>query len=270
MMARLPADLVFAKLEALGNDFVLVDARRRRPEFDPSTVRAIADRRSGIGCDQLLVLRDAREAGRLEVDIFNADGESAEQCGNGMRAIAAWLARRSELPGTLDLGTPAGTVRIRHRGGECYEADLPGPVAISPQELGLPPLPDGLSRARLLTMGNPHLVLFTNRAPTSRALADAVKRLEREPAWRNRVNVGLVHRPGPDRLVLRVHERGAGPTLACGSGACAAARAALPLDAATKTIAVEQPGGKLVVDLATPGRAAISGPAHVVFEGRVA
>ena len=269
-MTRLPPGLEFAKLEALGNDFVLVDARRGHPKLDPATARAIASRRSGIGCDQVLVLRGAGEVARFEVDIFNADGSAAEQCGNGMRAIAAWLVRRSELPGTLDLGTPAGMVRIRHRGEGRFEADLPGPALVEPGELGLPPLPARLSGGRLLTMGNPHLVLFSDRAPTAEALADAVKRLERDPAWRNRVNVGLALRSAPDRIMLRVHERGAGPTLACGSGACAAVRAAMADEREMGTMVVEQPGGELVVDLASPGRAATSGPAHVVFEGRVA
>ncbi|MGK7295191.1 MAG: diaminopimelate epimerase [Candidatus Wenzhouxiangella sp. M2_3B_020] len=270
-MGRLPAGLEFAKLEALGNDFVLVDARRELLEFDTSTVRAIASRRRGIGCDQVLVLRDGGEARRLEVDIFNADGSGAEQCGNGMRAIAAWLAGRSELAGTVELSTPAGTVHVRHDGDGRFEADLPGPVPGTPRELGLPPLPDELSGGMLLTMGNPHLVVFGDHAPTSDALGEIVERLEREAEWRNRVNVGLAYRAGSGRIELRVHERGAGPTLACGSGACAAARAAAERDRASGAkIVVEQPGGRLVVDFATPERVVTRGPAHVVFEGRVA
>lgn len=264
------AGIEFAKLEALGNDFVLIDARDGRPAPEPDLVRLLADRRTGIGFDQLLALQPARSGALAGVRIINADGSAAEQCGNGMRAIAAWLDRRGELNAPARLQTPAGEVGIRRAGDGRYCAVLPGPQPLTPETLGLPPpqLSEGWHAWQLLSLGNPHLVVWCDRSPDAAALNELVRALDRQADWSGRVNIGLAQ-AGDGELILRVHERGAGPTPACGSGACAAAAAASR--PAGQAVHVRQPGGTLVIDLdSQPGLAVTTGPARLVFEGRTA
>jgi len=264
-----PTGTRFFKLEALGNDFVLIDARdagNRTEGIDPI---ALADRRTGIGFDQLLVLHpDASATARVE--IRNADGSAAEQCGNGMRAIGAWLAHRGELGRGVDLITPAGPVRVR-TGDPGYTAVLPGPTRITAASLGLddPRPPAGLADFALVSTGNAHLVLLSPRAPTRVALRQAVAAVQSRPGWRDAVNISLAHIESPGRVGLRVHERGTGPTMACGSAACAVAW--IVAGDRPGPIVVTQPGGDLVVDFDREGgRVETTGPARVVFEGHIA
>lgn len=266
----------FFKLEALGNDFVLVDgrapSRSRERRLTPAEARRLADRRRGIGCDQLLVLHPPANAGAFAVRIRNADGSEAEQCGNGMRALAAWLHRSGDLGRGVVVETPAGDVELgRSERGE-FTADLPGPADVTADQLHLPPLPrvPWSNRAALVSMGNPHLIVLVDTDPDPDLLARHAAELEREPSWRNAVNLGLCHARSPERAVLRVHERGAGPTPACGSAACAAAWSVGRRLAAHSPLAVEQPGGTLVVDWRRrPDRVLTAGPATVVFQGRI-
>lgn len=263
----------FDKLEALGNDFVVIDERAGARSWPDDAIRRIADRRLGVGCDQVLLLRRPRGRSALAVEIRNADGSAAEQCGNGMRALAAWLRQRGELTGGVRVETPAGPVSLRaaDRAGE-YTAELPGARPLSAAELGLPeppPLP-GVVAARLISMGNPHLLLVVETPPDATMLDAASASLAQAPGWRDAVNIGLVQRSGADRIRLRVRERGSGPTPACGSGACAAAWLALRELDVSAPVAVDQPGGTLVVDLGGgSGRIRTAGPAAVVFQGRI-
>ncbi len=270
----------FCKLEALGNDFVLIDAREIGDDNSmhtttPGRAARIADRRHGIGCDQVLILHGDTDA-VARVEIINADGTYAEQCGNGMRAIAAWIDSRGELQSPQSLDTPAGRVEIARSGESQYRADLPAPAAITPAELELPEpqLPAPAGAAHLLSMGNPHLVVEWPNPPGASTLADVVGHLQQQPAWRNRVNIGLAHVPGPGEIRLRVHERGAGATPACGSGAVAAAWA-LGTSRGSGPWQVHQPGGCLVIDLESvhgrvPTRVTTIGPARLVFQGNIA
>ncbi len=253
--------LGFVKLEGLGNDFVLIDFRSGAPALSPDALRRLGDRRLGIGFDQLLSIHPSRSAYAFDVAIHNADGSPAEQCGNGMRALAAWLDARGELPGNgLDIGTPAGRVRLA-RAGEldgqpAWTAELPG------LELG-----PGDARRRDVRLGNPHRVLRIEQTPDPERLDDA-RRAEPDAA---ELNLGIVCVRDRNRIDLRVHERGAGPTPACGSGACAAAAALIDAGAVDSPVRVVQPGGIVVVDW-IPGdsRVRLTGPARVVFEGTIA
>jgi diaminopimelate epimerase len=263
----------FFKLEALGNDFVLVDARAHAD--DPTADRAcrLADRRRGVGCDQVLALRPPSRGGAFAVRIRNADGSSAEQCGNGMRALAAWLQTRGELARSVVVETEAGDVELDCVTPGQYRAELPGPRALSAGELGRPPLPpiDGVVCTELVSMGNPHLVVFTEHVPDGARLAHLVDEIESKAEWRDADNIELGCLEAPGRLALQVHERGAGPTPACGSGACAAAWTAAHRLGGNNPMVVEQPGGSLVVDWRRPsGRILTTGPASVVFQGRIA
>jgi len=261
----------FFKLQAHRNDFVMVDARSRPFAPTPESVARIADRRTGIGFDQMLILRPGDDGFLAAVDIFNADGSRAEQCGNGMRAIAAWLDRGGELaPGTR-LATPAGPVELARHATGGYTAVLPPPGSLEPDALGLPApgLPESFGDWTLVSLGNPHLILNSDHPPSPDDLAGLVAILQDGP-WRGRVNIGLMHAASDDLAVLRVHERGAGPTQACGSAACAAAWTLRRHHPSDLPVAVEQPGGKLVVDLASrAGHVVTTGPASVVFEGMI-
>lgn len=264
----------FFKLEALGNDFVLVDARPASVTFAPTpeSIMWLADRRTGIGFDQLLILRPGEGAPLAEVEIFNADGSPAEQCGNGMRAIAAWLDHGGELSSGAQLGTAAGRVELARHADRGYTAVLPGPRTLNPEALGLPAphLPEEFTDWALISLGNPHLILNSDQPPSPAGLARIVGILDEE-SWCGRVNVGLMHIDSDDTATLRVHERGAGPTQACGSAACAAAWALRDQRPSAAPVAVAQPGGSLMVDLASrPGHAVTTGPATVVFEGTIA
>jgi len=270
--APLQAD--FYKLEALGNDFVLIDGRSRELTIESAWVEQLADRRTGIGFDQLLLLNRGNDGAVAAIEIFNADGSRAEQCGNGMRALAAWLDRTGALtPGTR-LQTPAGDVALARTPDpdSGFSADLPGPRPLRHRELGLPPpaLPESALDWHLVSLGNPHLIV---RWPTEISATDldaVVSSVEQEPAWRQQVNIGLVFFESEDDVVLRVHERGAGATKACGSAACAAAWALRRRHPGAAPVSVRQPGGTLVVDLhASSGRVLTTGPASVVFEGRL-
>lgn len=262
MSVRAPGtELAFAKLEGLGNDFVLIDRRGASSDVAPcrSMIQELADRRRGIGFDQLLLLEPGAAA--MRVRIFNADGSEAEQCGNGMRALAAWLDAGGELPtGGVDVETAAGLVHLDRADPideqTAWSAELPGLT------LGV-----GNGDRRELRLGNPHRVLRSDSPPDAAAL-EAAFATEDEAA---QVNLGLAHVQGPDRIVLRVHERGVGPTPACGSGACAAAVAMIEAGLSRAPVRVDQPGGSVVVDWRRgESRVRLTGPARVVFEGCIA
>lgn len=262
----------FVKLEGLGNDFVLVDGRDRPFTASAAGARRWSDRHTGIGFDQLLILHPHPSA-IARVEILNADGSSAEQCGNGMRAIAAWLHRRGELGDDAALATPAGPVELQRAAEGQFTAVLPGPREIEPASLGLswPTLTGDEPRPALISMGNPHLVLITADEPGAGELARIVAEVERCEGWRNAANISLARIDDRVRVGLRVHERGAGPTAACGSAACAAAWIATDGGRRPDPVRVAQPGGTLVVDFNTSdGRVRTTGPARVVFEGRIA
>jgi diaminopimelate epimerase len=261
----------FSKLEALGNDFVVVDARSQPHDVSAAAAERIADRRRGVGCDQVLILAPPSADGAFSVVIRNADGSAAEQCGNGMRALAAWLDAHGELGNGVRVETAAGPVELDRWKNE-YSADLPGPEPVTPAELELPPLPDlpPVRTVELLSLGNPHLIALIDGQPDAEQLSCWIAALARAPAWRNAVNVGVARVRSAEHVELRVHERGAGPTPACGSAACAAAWLVRRDWRAERPIVVEQPGGRLVVDCQRgSGRVLTRGPARVVFQGRI-
>ncbi|MGB0514904.1 MAG: hypothetical protein ACPGJE_08705, partial [Wenzhouxiangellaceae bacterium] len=153
--------VAFAKLEGLANDFMLIELGGDDPLPDPDRIRQWADRRTGIGFDQLLILLLGTADIAPRVRIFNADGSEAEQCGNGMRAIAAWLDHSGRLRPNLRLHTAAGPVTLNRAGENSYQADLPEARPLTAAELGLPEpsLPPIASGWRLISLGNPHLVV---------------------------------------------------------------------------------------------------------------
>jgi diaminopimelate epimerase len=270
----------FTKMHGLGNDFIVLDA----PTHDgvaltPRQWRELADRRTGIGFDQALVLEPPRSAGTVAYyRIFNADGSEVEQCGNGVRCLADLLRRRGTVRnGHLKIEGPAGIhqAELGALGTASIEMGEPQftPAAVHFDAQGQPgprysiELPDARVEFAIASMGNPHAVLDVEDVATA-PVAGYGLALERHPRFAQRVNVGFRHIVDRDRIRLRVFERGVGETLACGTGACAAAATGILAGSLNARVAVELPGGTLTVRWEGPGSPLwLEGPAAVSFAG---
>lgn len=265
----LVSGLRFSKMHGAGNDFVVLDAIDQPLQLNPAQIRLLADRHRGVGFDQLLVLRRSVELrAPYAYEIYNTDGSTARQCGNGARCVAAWLGQERALTFPSLLSSPSGVVGVQMlAGGEIgIELGRPrGPVAAALQ-LQI----DGVSLDfESVDMGNPHLVLAVDdvqAAPVTRIGAA----LNSDAMLAGGVNVEFVQRIGDNALKARVYERGAGETLACGSGACAAAVVAIRHGWVQdrNRVLVHMPGGTLAVswpDDEAP--VLLSGPTCRVFDG---
>src|SRR5687768_6381632 len=220
----------FTKMHGAGNDFVLLDCRAGAPLPDAALARALGDRHRGVGFDQLLTIEDATQAGSIaRYRIWNGDGSPAQQCGNGARCVAAWLVRdgAASTP-TFRLDSPAGPIDVVRIGEDRYQLAM-GLPEFAPERI--PFLADrrrseyelptamGALRFGAVSMGNPHAVIFLDDVANA-DLAAIGPALQARPEFPQGVNVGVAQVLAPNRLRLRVYERGAGETLACGSGAC--------------------------------------------------
>ena len=256
----------FHKMHGLGNDFVIVDAREDAFDVTPALARAIADRRTGVGCDQLIVLEPS-EIADLRMRIWNADGGEVESCGNATRCVVALTgASTVETEGGLLGGTNLGN-EIEVSIGEPRFAWNEIPLAYAMDTAALPLAWDELARPFAVNVGNPHLVFFV---PDARDVPlDALgPRIETDPAFPERINVNVatyVH----DRLKLRTFERGAGETLACGTGACATAVAAIATKRAQSPVRVDMTGGSLMVSWEPGQPIRMRGAATHVFSGEL-
>ena len=270
----------FTKMHGLGNDFVVFDAISQKVVLDETQVRAIADRRFGIGCDQILLIETPRHSDtEFYYRIFNADGGEVEQCGNGARCFARYvfdkgLTRSREIP----VGTAAGNIRlfieddgqVRVNMGSPHLRPDEIPFEAATQALVYPLEVDGETlEIGALSMGNPHAVLIVEDAADA-----AVDRLgpliQRHSRFPHRANVGFMTIRARDAIDLRVYERGAGETLACGTGACAAVVHGHLLGLLDERVEVHLRGGTLVVSWSGDQAAVwMTGPAQRVFDGRV-
>ena len=273
--------LAFSKMQALGNDFVVLDGVSQRLTPTAAMVRALADRRRGVGCDQVLLVEPAGHPGAdFRYRIWNADGGEVEHCGNGVRCLARFIhARGLSTAERLTLETMHGLTRVELLDDGDVRVDM-GPPVLTPAEIPfraarrqrLYPLEADGERLEIaaISMGNPHLVMRV-AAVDSAPVARLGPVLEAHPAFPNRVNAGFVEVCSRRHARLRVYERGAGETLACGTGACAAVVAGVLNDWFDATVRVDLPGGSLVIHW--PGEAEpvwMTGPAEAVFEGRLA
>jgi len=257
----------FHKMHGLGNDFVVIDARPQPVTLGADRVRAISDRRTGVGCDQLIVLEPSAAAD-VKMRIFNADGGEVEACGNAARCVVSLLGRESSietLGGMLrgDAGAAGVTVEL---GAPRFAAeDIP--LAYSLDTRALPLAWEELSDPFAVNVGNPHLVFFVPDAAAV-DLSRLGPLIGRDPLFPQGVNVNVAAVRGP-RVELRTWERGAGLTPACGTGACATAVAAISRKLATSPVEVSQAGGVLRVDWAPGGPIRMTGPAVHVFTGEI-
>jgi diaminopimelate epimerase len=249
----------FTKMHGCGNDFIVFDEHDGRADIDAARARALCDRRTGIGADGVLVIGDPKGA-RWPLAIHNADGSVADACGNGSRCVARYLLERYGGD-ALELDTKSGVVRA-WRDPEGYAIELAAPQLGSPLRISA----GGRDyEARAVRVGNPNVVVFVDDPARVDLEALAVA----STALAGPANVAAVRGRGPAEITLRVHERGVGETLACGTGSCAAVAAATARgDVTSDTVRVRLPGGTLVVR-ARGARYELAGPAEYVFQGEV-
>lgn len=281
--------LAFSKYQGLGNDFLLLDGREAADSqelfgLDPERVRWICDRRFGVGGDGLILALPPEGDGELRMRIFNADGSEAEMCGNGIRCLARFLADSDgDQPGrTWQVETMAGRMVPELLADGTVRVDMGEPFLVPEQvpttlAIGAAGLPQGELEvegvrfgAAAAGMGNPHLVI-----PVEEVEAVDLERfgplLEVHPAFPARTNVHFVQALSPDHLVMRVWERGAGPTLACGTGACATLVACHRLGLSARSARLDLPGGSLWIDWESDSNHLfMTGPAEPVFDGVLA
>jgi diaminopimelate epimerase len=265
----------FIKMHGLGNDFVVIDARERPLALSNEEAQAIADRHSGVGCDQLLILEKPAKPNLADVfmRILNADGSESGACGNGTRCVADLLMRESGRD-KLVIETSAGLLDAERAPGGRVSVDM-GAARLDWREIPLKeacdtnhvPLAVGpLKDPVAVNMGNPHAVFFVDDAAKI-DLASLGSVLEHHAMFPERANIGIAQLIGPDRLRLRVWERGVGITLACGSGACAAAVAAARRGLTGRKVAIVLERGELELEWLKDGHVLMTGPVAVSFTG---
>jgi diaminopimelate epimerase len=262
----------FLKMQGLGNDFLVFDAAAvaAHTHLDEWTLRALADRHTGVGFDQALMLETPRDtASRVFYRVFNSDGTEVEQCGNGARCIAALLyARAPELGRDLIMGSRGGRVRARIRDDGLVSVDMGIPVLEEPLAFSLT-VEGKEAQMSALSLGNPHVVLRVPDVKTA-PVEQFGPSIERHPRFPNRTNVGFMQIVSRSHILLRVFERGAGETLACGTGACAAVAVGRQLGVLDGEVRVDLPGGTATVSWEGPGQHIwLTGPATTVFTGSI-
>jgi diaminopimelate epimerase len=266
----------FRKMHGLGNDFVVIDRRRANIGVDAAAARALADRRTGIGCDQLLLIEKPRDpAAQVFMRILNADGSEAEACGNGTRCIARLIAE--ETGGSLvRIETLAGLLEAELLPDRRVAVDM-GPARTLWRDIPLARAMDTLcvdltagtlASPVCTSIGNPHATFFTADAEAV-DLAGLGPVLERDALFPERANIGVATVLGPERIRLRVWERGVGITQACGTGACAALVAAHRRGLTGRHATVALDGGELDILWRENGHVIMTGPATLAFEGRI-
>lgn len=277
--------LPFVKLHGTANDFVYVDARAGLPADPAALASRLCDRHRGIGADGLILLLAPRAGTTADcrMEIWNADGSRAEMCGNGIRGFAKFVWDRELVPkNPLLVDTDAGPKRLtleldpRRRvrrvtvemgrpewSGRAIPVDADGEVIDRPLDVA-----GRRWQITCVSMGNPHCVVFVDD-PAALPLADIGPRFEHHPFFPRRVNTEFVRVLAPDRLTMRVWERGAGETMACGTGACAAAVAAARTGRSGRHVVVVLPGGELEIEWRPDDHVCMTGDAVEVFEGRI-
>ncbi len=271
--------IAFAKLHGAGNDFVLIDETKLDPQMQLDYRKLslrLGDRRRGAGFDQLMVLTQS-DTGFAYL-IYNADGTAAQQCGNGARAVVWWLIHRHAFKAPFVVQSPAGEVQASVSSSGLIGVNL-GKPRFDPKAIPLArpnislryQTKAGETPIEFFTvgMGNPHAVIQVSDAEAA-AVNEIGAALQRHPDFPERVNVGFCEVISRRSLKLRVYERGVGETLACGSGACAAAVSMMRAGLCERTVAVDLPGGQLEVDWPSDqAQVTLRGPVIHVFDAEL-
>ena len=272
--------LRFTKMQGLGNDFVVIDGVRQHVALSPAQLSRLADRRFGVGCDQVLIVEPAP---RADVDfryrIFNADGGEVEQCGNGARCFVAFVrAQGLTAKREIRVDTAGGVIvpALQDDGQVAVDMGVPrfrpaeipfigdGDAVVRPLDV------DGRTvQITVVSMGNPHAVQVVADVDAAPVTGEGPL-IERHPRFPQRVNAGYMQVKDRANIRLRVWERGAGETLACGTGACAAVAAGVVRGLLDPVVRVETRGGALTVSWPGPGASlTMTGPATTVYEGEI-
>ncbi len=265
----------FTKMEGIGNDFVMLDAIQQPdlPLDMASLSKAMNDRHFGIGGDGLILLERGQQA-PFKMRMFNPDGSESEMCGNGIRCFARLLKDHGHLlDSEVAVETGAGILGLRLSGEDLVTVDM-GLAKFKRGEVGVTGDPESLFveqpvQTRLgtaVSMGNPHLVVFVDNV-SSVDLENEGPKLERDPKFPRKVNVHFAQVVSRTHLIQRTWERGAGITLACGTGACATGAAAFRTGRTDANIEIDLPGGRLQIDVAPDYRITMTGPARTRFTG---
>ena len=275
--------LSFTKMHGLGNDFMVVDGRRPKKKLTPAIVRRLSERRVAIGFDQALILegptrRGLKKGADFRMDIYNADGARVEMCGNGIRCLARYIwSRGLSRKRRLAIETRAGIICPEQAAGGLVKVDMGEPIL---EGRLIPVRADGVVRGRPLkvkgktfkltcvSMGNPHAVTFL-RALDKYPVSEYGPLIEKDRFFPKKTNVEFVEVVDRTTIRMRVWERGAGETLACGTGACGAAVAAHINGFTGRRVKVILLGGALDIEWALSGRVYMTGPAEEVFQGAV-
>jgi diaminopimelate epimerase len=283
--------LKFTKMHGAGNDFIVIDAINQAVDLSPAQWRRLADRRFGIGADQILIVERPSEAGcDFRYRIFNNDGGEVEQCGNGSRAFVRFVSDKGlTSKRAIRVQTMAGIITPRLEEDGSVTVDMGAPVLEASRvpfdSDGLAGVPEGRDtlwpitvrsggeektvRVSVVSMGNPHAVQVVDDVETA-PVAETGPQIEHHPRFPKRVNVGYLQVVDRRHARLRVFERGAGETLACGTGACAAVVAGIRRGLLDAPVRVQARGGVLTIDWAGEGQPVMmSGPAETVFEGEI-
>ena len=273
----------FIKLQATGNDFVLIDARRMKRDWS-ALAKAMCPRNFGVGADGLLLILPSKVAD-FYMRMFNPDGSEAEACGNGLRCAARYAVESGLASGAdIRIETPTGIKRLRTTGKKSIQVAIGKPI-LDPTAIPVIverkgtratapvidyPLAIGKMKLKVtcVSVGNPHAVCFLDQPVADFPLAEVGPKVEHHPMFPNRVNLEIVNVISRKRLRARVWERGAGETLSCGTGACAIAVAAKLKKLTDNPVDIILPGGTLIIDWDGRGEVLLSGPAEVVFEGK--
>jgi diaminopimelate epimerase len=275
------ATIPFRKMNGLGNDFVVLDARRRDIGIAPGDARRICDRSRGVGCDQLIVLEPSRKAD-VFMRIFNADGSEVGACGNAARCVALLIARETGRP-EVSIETCSGVQRAEVESADRIVIDMGAPrfawneIPLAEPfhdttgiELQIGPIDAPvLHSPSAVNVGNPHAIFWVGDVD-AHDLARFGPLLENHPLFPERANITLAQVTSRTRLKIRTWERGAGLTRACGTAACAAAVAAARKGLTERRVTVELPGGILLIDWTTDDHVLMCGPAELEFEGTLA
>ncbi|MEI9898775.1 MAG: diaminopimelate epimerase [Hyphomicrobium sp.] len=271
----------FRKMNGLGNDFVVLDARGRALSLDADDARRIGDRKSGIGCDQVIVMEPSQKAD-VFMRIFNADGSEVSACGNATRCIAL-LASEESGRSDVSVETSAGLLKAKVDSADSITIDMGKPrfawndIPLAEPfedttgfELQIGPIDAPvLHTPSAVNVGNPHAIFWVDDVD-AHDLGRLGPLLENHPIFPERANISLAQVTSPSSLKLRTWERGAGLTKACGTAACAAAVAAARKGLTGREVAVELPGGTLFIEWGPNDHILMRGPAELEFEGTLA
>ncbi|MGD1865848.1 MAG: diaminopimelate epimerase [Phormidesmis sp.] len=280
--------LPFSKYHGLGNDFILIDNRESaKPMVTPEQAVAVCDRNFGIGGDGVIFVLPATEGADYTMRIYNSDGSEPEMCGNGIRCLAKFIlgleaedGNLPNLPHTYNIHTLAGMIRPELQPNGQVTVDMGEPILTAkeiPTTLGAPEgkaVDETLSidgkdwQVTCVSMGNPHCITFVDDVEAV-PLTEIGPLFENHEAFPARINTEFVEVVRSDYLKMKVWERGAGPTLACGTGACALLVATVLNEKCDRKATVELPGGNLEIEWADNNRVYMTGPATLVFAGDV-